>query len=330
SYIGNVYSSINANMTVDYSFKSRSYEIAESVSSLGNELKNQGADILIVNIHDGEISSCLDYEANQLLAELKYEDDYLVDAVINGHTHTRQDALIKRTGGIALPIVQSAGKLSDFGRIDLTFNTTKKAVTKAKVSHVSVSKATKDDAAVQKIITNHYNANKDILEEVYCVNEEYIQRYDTNFQAYISNVMMAATGATASICNTGAFRNNVTTGLFDFNTLYALNPFDNHIILCEIKGIDLKRFYDANSEKEIVYTKDYGFSIAVDETYTLAILDYVYFGNYFAGYRTENYTDTGLVLRDLIAMDLRLRSDTGFYVSSDYDKILISKIVAER
>ncbi|MDE6407826.1 MAG: 5'-nucleotidase C-terminal domain-containing protein, partial [Anaeroplasmataceae bacterium] len=327
SYIGNVYSSINANMTEGYTFKGRPKEIAESVETLGKTLKDQGADILIVNIHDGESSSCKDYEANELLANLKYNDSYLVDAVINGHTHTKQDALFQRKNGIALPVIQSSGKLTDFGRIDLTYDVTKKKVTSAKATHINVSKADGIDEEVQKIIDNHYTASKDILEEVYCKNLQYIQRYDQNFQAYISNVMMAATGATASICNTGAFRNNVPTGNFDFNVLYALNPFDNHIILCEISGIDLKRFYDANREKEIVYTKEYGASIATDQTYTLAIIDYVYFGSYFAGYRTATYTDTNLVLRDLIAQDLRLRKDTGFTVDKDYSNILLSRVI---
>ena len=253
---------------------------------------------------------------------------YLVDAVINGHTHTRQDALFQRKDGTPLPVIQSAGKLADFGRINLKYDPSLKKVTSASVSHINVSKANGTDLEVQKIISDHYNASKDVLEEVYCQNLEYIQRYDEDWQAYISNVMIAATGATASICNTGAFRNNVSKGVFDFNTLYALNPFDNHIILCEIKGIDLKRFYDANRDKEIVYTKEYGSSIATDKTYTLAIIDYVYFGTYFAGYRTDTYTDTNLVLRDLIAMDLRLRKDTGFKVSRDYSNILLSRVTS--
>ncbi|MDE6660468.1 MAG: metallophosphoesterase [Anaeroplasmataceae bacterium] len=328
SYIGNVYNSINANMTVGYTFKAHPDEIAQSVEELGKKLKDEGADIIIVNIHDGQSSSCRDYEANTLLANLKYKDSYLVDAVINGHTHTRQDALLARKNGTSLPVIQSAGKLADFGRINLKYDPIQKKVTSASVSHINVSSASGTDTEVQKIISDHYNASKDVLEEVYCQNKQYINRYSEEWQAYISNVMMAATGATASVCNTGAFRNNVSAGAFDFNTLYALNPFDNHIILCEIRGIDLKRFYDANSDKEIVYTKEYGASIATDKTYTLAILDYVYFGAYFAGYRTAAYTDTNLVLRDLIAMDLRLRKDTGFTVSKDYSTVLLSIVTS--
>ncbi len=327
SYIGDVFSSINANMTEGYSFKAKPQEIATSVSVLGKELKDDGADIIVVNIHDGKSSSCLDYETNQLLAQLSYKESYLVDAVINGHTHTKQEALIERANGPSLPVVQSAGKLANIGRIDLTYDLTTKSVTKAKASHINVSSARGIDSDVQDIISQFYNASKDILEEVYCKNNTYINRYSQEFQAYISNVMMTATGATASICNTGAFRNNVSEGNFDFNTLYALNPFDNHIILCEIQGIQLKRFFDANRDKEIVYTKEYGASIATDKTYTLAILDYVYFGPYFAGYRTNTYTDTELILRDLLATDLRLRKKDGFSVYKDYDNIFLSRVI---
>lgn len=328
SYIGDVFSSINANMTTGYSFKATSQEIADSVAVLGTSLKEKGADLIVVNIHGGESSSCLDYETNLLLSKLFYKDTYLVDAVINGHTHTKQNALIERENGVDLPVVQSSGRLSNFGRIDLTYNTTKKKVTQAKVAHISVSSAKESDEQVDQIISEYYQASKDILEEVYCTNHTYLNRYSEEFQAYISNVMMAATGATASICNTGAFRNNVGIGNFDFNALYALNPFDNHIIICEINGIDLKRFLDANRDKEIVYTKEYGASIATDQTYTLAILDYVYFGPYFAGYRTDVYTDTQLVLRDLIASDLRLRKKDGFVVARDYNQILMSWMVS--
>ena len=329
SYIGNVYSSINANMTIDYTFKARAQEITDSVETLAISLKKQGADIILVNIHDGEPSSCLDYAPNLMIANLKLNGEYLVDAVINGHTHTRQDALIKRTGGTEMPVIQSAGKLADFGRIDLTYDTKEKQVTQVKVSHIKTNSTSIVNSKVEKIINDHYNMNRDILEEVYCKNINYIDRYSENLYEYISNVMLAGTNATAAICNTGAFRNGVQKGNFDFNALYALNPFDNHIILCEISGADLARFSSANTDKEIVYTKEYGFSIATDKTYTLAIIDYVYFGNYFAGYRTETYKDTNLVLRDLMAEDLRLHKSTGFDIYKDSKNVFISCFVSE-
>ncbi len=322
SYIGNVYSSISANMTKDYTFQSRSLEIANSVELLGSQLKEAGADVLIVNIHGGNADSCEKYEPNQLLANLKYKDSYLVDAIINGHTHTRQDAKIPRKDGTGLPVVQSSGKLKDFGRIDLSYNKGLKKITGSKISHIETSAAKHYDPHVQSVIQEHYEASKSILEEVYCQNEKSFSKSSEYLHKYAANLMMTATNATAAVCNTGAFRNNVEAGEFNFEQLYALNPFDNHIILCEIQGIDLKRFYDANSKFEFVYTSDYGSAIAVDKTYTLAIIDYVFFSSYFSGYRTEEYKDTQLILRDLMADDLRLRI-SGFNLYKDYDIIKI-------
>lgn len=326
SYIGDVYNSINANMTIDYLFKAKPTDIADSVLELGRALKNKGANLIIVNIHDGDSDGSDRYEPNRLISELKYNNKYLVDAIINGHTHTKQDTLLKRTDGNSLPVIQSSGKLSDFGRIDIKYNTTKNEVEDVSLKHVNIASAANDDLKINNIIKKHKEENKAILEEVYCYNEAKINRYNNKFYAYAANIMMTACGTDAAVFNTGAFRNNVNKGDFGFEELYALSPFDNHIVICEIKGIDLKRFFDANSEKEVVYTRDYGFSIATDKTYTLAIVDYVYFGTYFSGYRTT-YKDTNLILRDLIASDLRLRDN--FNINDDYNNILISKIFNE-
>ncbi len=323
SYIGDVYSSINANMTVGYEFKAKPAEIASSVNEIGKSLKDAGADIVVVNIHGGESSSVADYKPNQEIAKLKYGSGYLVDAVINGHTHTRQDGQISRSGGLAMPVIQSSGKLADFGRIDLTFNVTKKIVTKAKMSHISIDQTSQYDTEVQKVVDDYYAANKDTLEEVYCTNRYYIGSRTDNLYHYVANLMMAATDTNAAICNTGAFRNGVEAGDFDFDKVYGLSPFDNHLIICEISGADLATFYAKNKDYEFVYT-DRGSQIATDEIYKIAIIDYVYFGNYFAAYRDGNYVDSNLVLRDLIISDLRLRKNEGFNIYEAYNNIKIN------
>ena len=78
SLIGNVMGSINANMTVDYSFKAQSYEMESIVLDLGSKLKDKGADIIVVNIHDGESSGIDKYEPNEIIGNVKYNNKYLV------------------------------------------------------------------------------------------------------------------------------------------------------------------------------------------------------------------------------------------------------------
>ena len=325
SYIGDVYNSINANMTEGYSFKSKDTEIAKSVSQIGAELKSQGAEIIIVNIHDGSSDGINKYNTNKLLSQLKYNDEYLVDAVINGHTHTEQKGAIVRTNGAPLQVVQSAGGLNSIGRINLKYSYNDKMVISSSSKNINISKEINRNSIIDDIVNKYYNESKDILEEIYCENNSFVSRYDESLYWYAANIMMKATGATAAICNTGAFRNNVNVGPFNFDALYALNPFDNHIIICTINGADLQRFYDKNKKYEFCFTKEYGPSIAVDKTYKLAIVDYVYFGSYFQSYRDGNFYDTELILRDLFAADLRLRKNEGFNVNTAYKNIKINE-----
>ena len=176
--------------------------------------------------------------------------------------------------------------------------------------------------SVEQIVDDYYNHSKNVIEEVYCDNEVKLNRYNDKFTNYVGNLMMKATGADAAIGNFGGFRNDVPVGELNFGNVYALNPFDNHIILCKIKGSDLYNFYNNNKSHNYCYTADGNF--ASDKIYTLAIIDYVYFSYYFKSYRINDYTDTLLEVRDLMIEDFRLRDS--FNVNSDFNNILIDKL----
>lgn len=325
SYIGNVYSSISANMVEGYEFKTDSAWLKENLLLEGMKLKEAGADIIIVNVHGGNSSSIQDYYFNNIIADLKYKDEYLFNAIINGHTHTKQSGYIARDG-VNLPVIQSNGSLRNMGRIDLVYDFNKQTVTGYEVEHINLNQRPIYDYDVLNIINNYYEENKTILEEIYCENLAEFYRSNELYR-YVGELITTALDTTAFVCNTGAFRNECKKGAFDFNALYALTPFDNHIIICEISGSNLAQFVMENQRYEICYTKDYGFDIATDKTYKLAIIDYVFFSSYFADYRPANYTDTNIILRDVIAMDLRLRKETGFNIYTDWKDIKISSIL---
>ena len=308
SAIGNVYSSINYNMACDYTFDTNYQTI---IQNEGKTLKDNGADIIIVNVHGGDADGVTSYSPNQTIANLKYNGKYLVDAVINGHTHTRQSGTITRSGGTAMPIIQSSGNLSNFGRIDLTVDTTTKSVTAVNYAHKYPS-STAYNNDVENVIMSYYNQSKDVLEEVYCDNAA-LDKYDTNFTNYICNVMNSAIGSDVFVSNTGALRSSIDAGTLDFNDIYELNPFDNHIILISLTGAKIKQYINANSSYNFAYTKLGDPSNLKDSTtYKFAIVDYVYFGSYFSSYRPSTYVDTNLVMRDLLIEDLRLRKGTTF------------------
>lgn len=325
-YIGNVYGSISYNMVKDYTFKANDEELKSSVLEIGSSLKDNGADVIIVSIHDGDSSGISNYNPNNLLAQLKYNDEYLVDAVLNGHTHTEQKGIISRTNSVGMPVIQSSpyisstGAFKEFGRIDLEIDLKTKEVISTKQSHVYISNAKSNfDQNVEDIVQIYKNASKNILDEVYCENLTSIDRYSSKLQNWVCNIMMAQTGATAALCNTGGIRSGVSKGDFGFNEVYSLNPFDNHIILVTITGANLQKFLNDNQGYYFCYTDTS--SIDTSKVYSLAIIDYVYYSYYFKNYRNDNAYDTNLIVRDLIIEELRTYKYTGFDINTDYNNV---------
>ncbi len=328
-YIGNVYGSISKNMVEDYTFKASDEELKSSVLEIGSSLKDNGADVIIVSIHDGNSDGITYYNPNNLLAQLKYNDEYLVDAVLNGHTHTEQKGSITRDGGVAMPVIQSSpyisstGALKEFGRIDLEIDLKTKDVTNTNYKHVYVTNALNNyDVNVEKIVNQYKEESSDILNEVYCQNLSSINRYDAKLQNWVSNLMMKSTGATAGLCNTGGLRSGVDKGNFGFDEVYRLNPFDNHIILVTITGANLQKFLNDNQGYYFCYTDTGG--IDTTKLYNLAIIDYVYYSYYFRNYQNTKAVDTNLIVRDLIIEELRLHKESGFYLEDDYNDININ------
>ncbi len=304
-YIGNVYTSISYVMRKDYYFDNN---IKESVEKIGSNLKQNGCDFIIVAIHGGDSSSIQSYNYNKELAQLKYNGKYLVDAVINGHTHSRQEGYISRTGGVNMPVIQGGSNGLALGEIVLTINTDTREVIKTNTNIHNVYEADKNyDKNVEEIITKAKEENYDILNEVYTIAGENIYSRNT-FYPWISSVLASGTGADISICNTGGVRSTGDINAGDRITIeqmYMINPFDNYIMYVKIKGRDILRFLGNGS---IFYGFYNGLSVeTIDENkeYGVAVIDYVYYWDNFP--QNDNVINTGIIMRDLLIEDLKLR-----------------------
>ena len=312
-YIGDVKGSINALYADAYDFD---VNYSESVARIGALLKDNGADVIIVSIHDASTRGVNYFQPNQQLAMLKYNGEYLVDAVINGHTHTEQSGAISRAGGVAMPVIQSSpyrnGYFYEFGEIELKIDNETNDVIGFNVEQHKASEAGKNfDSKVENIIDSYYDRDKDVLAAKYCNNKEYASRYDSNVQKWVANVMVAATGADIAICNTGGLRANLPEGVLTFEDIYQMNPFDNEIIVHEVSCELINEFIQ--QEEYYFYSTASG-SLKTTGTYKVAIIDYVYYGYYYQNLRTDSYLDTNLILRDLLIKDLSLREEINFEI----------------
>ena len=305
-YIGNVYSSISYACRKDYYFDN---DIKSSVEKIGTKLKDKGCDIIIVSIHGGDAGSIESYNNNYDLSNIKYKDDYLVDAVINGHTHTKQTGYINRKG-VRLPLVQGGCNGAALGEIVLNIDMESKKVITTYSSVHDVYEADKNyDLTVEKSLQESKGNIKDVLEEKYAIATETI---NNKYQLipWVANVLVSGTNADVAICNTGGLRStgNITSGFpVTIENMYMINPFDNYLIIVEVLGSDLSRFL-ANTS---IFT---GFKKGLDEsslvynkTYRVCVVDYVYYWDTFP--KNDKAVTTNIIMRDLLIMDVKARDE---------------------
>ena len=304
SYIGDVYSSIAYTQVRDYTFE---LDIAGSVNTLATSLRNNGADLVVVSIHGGNANNIEQYTYNQEIARLKDNDgDYLVDAVINGHTHSYQTGSISRYDGAPLLLVQAGGNNGAFGKIDFTIDTDGMVITDYDVSLIYVSYATDQyDQEIEDYIAS-------VNDELGSVNlavagESVTERYQ--LYNWITNVMAVGTGADVAISNTGGVRStgDIMSGEYvTLAQLYEIFPFDNTIFMMELTYNELNSILDNNS---LHYSVMDGVSLSSGQTYTVAVNSYVYFWDQFIEMHEEADIDTGLYMRDLLVTDLTVKGE---------------------
>ena len=301
-YIGDVYDSINYSVAKDYYFETN---VAKVVGDEAISLKEQGVDVIVVSVHGGNSSDIEAYAVNTSLANLTYQGEYLIDAVINGHTHSRQTGSIKRNNGVDLPLVQAGCNGVGIGEIVLTINKETKNVVKAKSNIIySYSAYTNYDESVERIIDDTLNKYESVLNEVYAVAGETV-RSTSDYFAWAGSVLCKGTGADISICNTGGIRStgDVRKGEnITIENMYLINPFDNYVILVELSGFELKNL----NTSEGYFSGGLNISdLEDDKTYKVAVIDYVYYKGSFP--QKDNAINTMITMRDMLIEDLRLQ-----------------------
>lgn len=298
SFIGDVANSINATFYAPYLIKN---DIETRAKAICERLKNDGADIIVVNVHGGESSGVDKYEYNSILSNIKINGEYVVDAIINGHTHTRQKGYIKRLGDVSVPVVQSGGNNSSIGKIELNIDKTTKDVISTNVTNINVTD-TLYSQNVESIIDEY---SQKISDEVYTVSGETISSKSV-VGIWASKVIRKATNAHVALINTGGIRSTggiVKDENITINNMYEIMPFNNQLCMTKLKGYEIYRLLDSgwyyyDSLYDIEYYKNN------NDYFILTTVDYVYNQDYFPG--KENGKVINLYSTDLLIMEAKL------------------------
>lgn len=305
--IGPCENSILATMVSDYSFR-KDY-ITERVKKVALELKNDGAEIISLNIH-------YDDYYNEEFASLESDGDYLIDVIFNGHSHSTYSKEVKRPDGSLIPAVQGGSNNKAFAYVKLTYSTENGHIEYNNYRYEKITeKNTAYDKKVEATVRNYKEKLITSLPVLAVSSVTISDRYAIS--DYVSKVAISALGTDYFASNYGGLRStgDITAGNpIKEDAFYKIIPFDNAMYVVRMQGDGIYKFCTEQSSYNY-----YGYRKGVKQPeelegdmnyYTVAIIDYVYLGEYFQPYieyvDEKNTANTQLYLRDLLVEDARL------------------------
>ena len=310
--IGDCYSSISGEMAAGVYFKTGN-ELTELVRAEAQKLRDAGADFIVYSIHDGYDKSSSNMGAISDSQLGSYYDTVLsdgyVDIVFEGHSHQRYT--LRDSEGVYH--MQGGGDNRGICHAEATINFANgnSSVETAEFVSSSAYEKLADDPVVEMLLAkydeqvsigsrvlgaNDFNRNSDELCNL--VAELYLK---AGVEAFGEEYDIVLGGGYLTVRSPYS----LSAGQVTYSQLQMLFPFDNDLVLCSIKGSDLKnRFINSTNDKYFISYSEYGNSvknkIAPNATYYIIVDTYssTYAPNRLT--EVERYT-AGVYARDLLA-----------------------------
>ena len=285
------------------------------VKAESDKLRADGADFIIYLLHDGYGKS---YSSEKYLTGNAYESDGgvyydttlsngYVDLVFEGHSH--QSYILKDEYGVYH--LQGGGdNKNGMTHAQILFDFDDDSVRVREAGFVRHSAYT--SMASDPIVDNLIEKYDDVLGTIYdTIGRNAYTRDSSDLKNLMAKLYLEAGinkwGNNYDIVLGGGYLSvrspyNLYSGEVNYAQLYMLMPFDNEIVLCSIKGSDLRRRYFQSSSYFMAYT-DYGNTVRnnLDVNKTYYIITDTYNSSYAANKLTVVATIGEVYARDLVA-----------------------------
>ena len=264
--MGDCYSSISGEMSGGIYFKT-GRELTDLVKSEAQALREAGADFIVYSVHDGHGSSSSGSISDSALSA--YYDPILsegyVDIVFEGHTHQRYVL----TDGDGVYHLQGGGDNKGITHAEATINFAngRSEVTTAELISSTTYAHLPDDPIVETL-KEKYRDQISAGDAVLGYNDsyrsgDYLRQLVADLYAKVGEEAFADYDVVLG----GGFLSvrspyNLVAGEVTYSRLQMIMPFDNTLVLCSVKGSDLKKKFinTSNSNYFIGYTA-YGRSL---------------------------------------------------------------------
>ncbi len=310
--IGDCYSSISSDKTEDIYFKVGS-ELTNLIKNESERLRRIGADYIVYSVHDGygrSSGSTVQIGSGAISSyyDLSLSEGY-VDLVFEAHTH--KNYVMVDSHGVYH--IQGGGDNRGLSHVEVKINAANgnSGVNEAEYVSSSNYATLEEDEVVDNLLEKY---SDDISKSNLVVGMNDNTRSSSEIKQLVAKLYyetgFAEWGDKYDIVLGGGFMSvrspySLPTGEVTYGLLNTLLPFDNQIVLCSIKGRDLKnKFLETNNDNYYIHLGEYGEQIKDqindNDTY------YVIVDTYSAFYAPNNLTvvaeyDPNIFARDLVA-----------------------------
>lgn len=292
-------SSILTSKVKDYEF----VEYEELVSNYASELRSKGCQIVVLAAHE--------YDEDSNISTSKLNGDSRIDAIFCAHTHQKIDETVSRSDGYNIPVVQNYGNGGTASRLELTYDN---GNITAKVYQYNVKNFEVDSSMTENVI-NKYSDVINVSKEKIGYTNYKLSKDELGHIA--TDALVDTYNADIGIINKGGVRSTINSGNITTADVFSVFPFENEVILVQMKGSLIKSLYN-KSGSYLYFNTDFNVnSLNLNTTYTVAVIDYVYEYTYYQyafGNTTPEYTYDCMrdVLIDLFKAEYSLNYSMSF------------------
>jgi len=306
--IGDCYSSISGDKSQGVYFKTDD-ELTSLVKAEANRLRNSGADFIVYSIHDGYGSSSTPSNVNSLGYYNSVLSEGFVDLVFEGHSH--QSYAFKDGKGVYH--MQGGGDNDGIShaKVTLNFANGNSKVNEANFVAIGSYSHLADDPVVDELM-GKYGEQIAIAGKVLGQNDKFRDGseilstcaqlyYEAGVEKWGDEYDIVLGGGYMSIRSPYYLQ----TGTIIYGDLQNILPFDNQLVLCSIKGADLRsKFFETSNRNYYIAYGDYGADVRLN--LDLSATYYIVTDSYSSTYKPNNLTeieryDETTFARDLLA-----------------------------
>lgn len=277
-------SSILTENVMDYEFV---YPL-ELIKTYTKELREElNCNVVIVANHD------YDEELNNEIANLSGE--YLVDAILCGHTHQNVYEDLVRSDDLYIVAIENRDKNQSASSLILNLDEN------LNYESYKYERYYPSNYALDSEMTMIISKYQDVIDEgnrVIGTTSKTINKQTLGM--YAVTKMKTEYEVDVAIINTGGVRSTISSGKITVSSVFEVFPFNNKIILTSMKGSALKSLYEKNSSY-LYFNSDFDVTTLIaNDYYKVAVIDYVYTSTRYTEFNGTTKTDTNCLLRDLL------------------------------